>query len=422
VTGQTPFSARAATPERTSACSPPIGYDFDTDDDGLGDGDEIAHGTSPTVADSDGDGLSDGQEGRAGTNPRKRDSDGDGLQDGVDDQDGDGLTNAGEFIATTDPQVADTDADGAGDGAEVTAGTDPRARPLGTYTAGAEDTSTCVAGSTCTDFTVTCPGIGTIDGVLAVAEPAATTAGVILLHGGGGGVGFWGDSTIAAASVKSLVDQGFVVVQPLWSHGWSSADGPLGAPLLSCRPATVMRYVYDTIYAPLGLTPAPYACGFCVSGNSAGASGLAYAMNQYGLGPLVDRAVFSSGPPHAQIVSGCLGDDPTKLYRDEATSFIDDAYGFHQDGPCALQDPSYADEFARDSMETTGRNGFPGVVSFVLSQDPTDTARYHALFWAELLRLGGTRIETTLVPDMPHKVQESRPGLAAVEALLVATG
>jgi Bacterial TSP3 repeat len=422
VTGRTTFTARASTPERASACSAPIVYDFDTDGDGLGDGDEAARGTSPTVADSDGDGLNDGQEVAAGTNPRKPDSDGDGLQDAADDQDGDGLANVDEFAATTDPRVADTDADGASDGAEVTAGTDPRARPLGTYTAGGDDTGTCMSGSTCTDFTVACPGIGTIDGVLAVAEPTAAPTGVVLLHGGGGGVGFWGDSTMAGASVRSLVNRGFVVVQPLWRHGWSSADGPWGAPLLSCRPATVMKYVYDTIYAPLGLTPAPHACGFCVSSNSAGAGGLAYAMNQYGLGALVDRAVFSSGPPHAQIATGCLGDDPTKLYRDEAMSFMDDTYGFHQDGPCTLHDPSYADAFVRDSVETTGRNAFPGAVSFVLSLDPTDTARYHALFWGELLRVGGTEINSTLLPDMPHKVQESRPGLAAVEAALVATG
>ncbi len=87
--------------------------DFDSDDDGLGDGDEVdVYGTDPLLDDSDGDGLLDGTEV--------------GLTDA--DLDADTDTSAGSFVAdedpttTTDPTLADTDGGGLDDGAEDTDG------------------------------------------------------------------------------------------------------------------------------------------------------------------------------------------------------------------------------------------------------------------------------------------------------------
>jgi hypothetical protein len=58
--------------------------DYDSDDDGLPDPDELEDGTDPTDADSDDDGLDDGEEGEAGSDPGDADSDEDGLSDGTD--------------------------------------------------------------------------------------------------------------------------------------------------------------------------------------------------------------------------------------------------------------------------------------------------------------------------------------------------
>ena len=56
---------------------------WDTDGDGLSDGDEInTYGTNPLNSDCDDDGLADGQELLVyGTDPRKADTDGDGWLD-----------------------------------------------------------------------------------------------------------------------------------------------------------------------------------------------------------------------------------------------------------------------------------------------------------------------------------------------------
>ncbi len=58
--------------------------DYDSDDDGLPDPDELEDGTDPTDADSDDDGLGDGEEGEAGSDPGDADSDEDGVSDGTD--------------------------------------------------------------------------------------------------------------------------------------------------------------------------------------------------------------------------------------------------------------------------------------------------------------------------------------------------
>jgi hypothetical protein len=60
---------------------------FDTDGDGLSDGEEFrAWGTDPRKRDTDGDSLSDGDEVNLGTDPNNPDTDGDGIPDNVDVQ------------------------------------------------------------------------------------------------------------------------------------------------------------------------------------------------------------------------------------------------------------------------------------------------------------------------------------------------
>lgn len=105
----------------------------DSDNDGLTDVEEIAHGTNPADPDSDDDELSDGEEVNVyGTDPLSPSTDLDGLTDGEEvnvygtdplnpDTDGDGLDDWVEVnLTNTDPLNLDTDGDSVLDGDEDT--------------------------------------------------------------------------------------------------------------------------------------------------------------------------------------------------------------------------------------------------------------------------------------------------------------
>jgi len=102
--------------------------DPDTDDDTLGDEDEVAGAglrpaTSPTDSDTDGDGLDDGVETNTGIYISVTDT---GTDPTVTDSDGDGLKDGDEMIIGTDPTKTDSDGDDAEDWYEVAASfTDP---------------------------------------------------------------------------------------------------------------------------------------------------------------------------------------------------------------------------------------------------------------------------------------------------------
>ena len=76
----------------------------------------------PLDPDSDDDGMLDGFEVAHGFDPLDPDQDSDDRVDGQDDFDSDGLGNAAEAAAGTDPNVADTDGDGLLDGQETGTG------------------------------------------------------------------------------------------------------------------------------------------------------------------------------------------------------------------------------------------------------------------------------------------------------------
>ena len=114
---------------------------LDSDQDGIEDEWELAHGlkvgSNDAALDPDSDGLTNLQEYTGHSDPQKADTDGDGLNDGAEvaqhhtsplrtDSDGDGLNDGDEINSRgTNPLAKDTDADGFPDGVEVSQGTDP---------------------------------------------------------------------------------------------------------------------------------------------------------------------------------------------------------------------------------------------------------------------------------------------------------
>jgi hypothetical protein len=130
----------------TDAVELAIGTDplnFDTDGDGMQDGDEIfEYFTDPFDPDTDDDGITDLVEVSIwGTDPTLEDTDGDQIPDGFEvfvfgsdpflvDTDGGGIDDGTEFLNGLDPNDPDTDAvdtdvDGVSDADELLLGTDP---------------------------------------------------------------------------------------------------------------------------------------------------------------------------------------------------------------------------------------------------------------------------------------------------------
>ena len=100
-------------PEDDGAGDVANGAEGDPDGDGLNNEGEFENGTLAKDDDSDDDGVKDNDEILAGTNPLNPDSDGDGLSDGA------------EIAAGTKPLEPDTDKDGFLDGFELENGSDP---------------------------------------------------------------------------------------------------------------------------------------------------------------------------------------------------------------------------------------------------------------------------------------------------------
>ena len=204
---------------------------------------------------------------------------------------------------------------------------------LGTFVPLTGGVGDCPAGYLCSNFKVTaCPNVSLdASGELAQASPTSgTPKGVAVFFSGGLGDTWWKTGVgIAADLLTRLHEQdGLVVVQVRWIDSWlKAASGEdAGSAHLACRPATVVKWVHDTIYAPLGLTPALGQCGFCITGNSGGASQVSYALSNFGLDTILNAVIPTGGPPHAAQYKGCLPGFVGYAYNTTQVQHIDLSY------------------------------------------------------------------------------------------------
>lgn len=318
-----------------------------------------------------------------------------------------------------------------GDSKRETEQVDPVAGglPLGTVTVGS--ISDRCPGEECEGIEVSCPGLSEpIRGTVATTPATAPARGLVMFFSGGPGKGWYaGDDSDIDAEFDQLRAEGFTLVQVRWGGlGWLRASGEeqVGPARLACRPATVIKWIHDTRYEALGLDPEPGTCGFCLTGNSGGASQISYALTHYGLAGIVDALIPTSGPPHGQLAKGCLAEpgDEAYAFPESAVGVIDSSYGgLRSDGPCVASDAGFRDTFDRDSVDIGGSDyRWPETrVHFIISPgDETVAVRAHD-FADKLRRSGSPWVTLQEVPEMGHDIQQSEPGMAALVAAVLAS-
>ena len=210
-------------------------------------------------------------------------------------------------------------------------------------------------GSTCTSVSVSCPGVPDLTGTLSEALPVGTPLGTIILANGGGGTTFFN-----AGFANTYLNDGFRVVQYLWTTDWEDTGG-VGVKSAACRPATIFRYVFYTVQA------ADRTSGFCAQGTSGGGGSIAYALAQYGLSDYFDYVLISGGPGVSRMDYGCdkslyTGPPlnlcpllPDALYAYTGGKQVN---GWENTTTCQAKQPlqSDIDKWGADAIVTTGGN------------------------------------------------------------------
>ncbi len=281
----------------------------------------------------------------------------------------------------------------------------------------------------CTRFDVSCPGIsGNMRTYLRATDPmTATLKGTMVFFTGENGGRWWGD--INWTHNPSILDHmrwaGFRTVEVKWpgsvTNTWfyAPAGSLAGMAKLGCRPATVIQWVYDNLHTDKSL---PY----CASGHSNGGSQLGLTLVYYGMGEILDAAVFESGPNYTRIDKSCLCDDPAfiNICWKGATDpgIIDGSYG-ERSGlqPCSKKDVSFRSAFIFDSIinDFWRYRYLTTTVSFVFGgADTSQTALQARLYAQRLISLSPTNVFSTTVPGGDHYVTWTEPGAQVMEDTL----
>jgi hypothetical protein len=153
--------------------------------------------------------------------------------------------------------------------------------------------------------------IPTITAYVAVSHQAGgvTPLGTIVLLDGDGGTSFFNSGDGTNQYVADYYNHGFTTVQFAWADAWNDNSAEPDVKSVkdeACRPATLLKFIYDTYANDSG--------AMCAQGHSGGASALGYAMEFYGAdraastingSGYLDTVVMTSGPTLADIYNGC---------------------------------------------------------------------------------------------------------------------
>lgn len=317
-------------------------------------------------------------------------------------------------------------------------------RPLGNVTllSGPDDCN----GEDCYLISVDCPQLqNSIQATIKAGGPTISTYnGTIVFASGWTGTYFWENGVLndmlinnleidspediyAIYSNRNILDNlqagGFQTIQVRWESNWFFAKPgyPEGMANLACRPATVIKWIHDSL--PLQYQQEP----FCATGHSNGASQLGYALTQYGLSSVLNEVVMESGPNWSRIDQSCLHTDSIlqDLFADpDERSVIDWGFGYQNNGngPCAQQDISYQSNFEEASLSLGSWSyNYPNtLVSFIFGGNDNGTTASHGKhYYNQLLSSGSPQLAFQIVPGAPHFVTETPAGATAMQNALL---
>jgi hypothetical protein len=158
-------------------------------------------------------------------------------------------------------------------------------------------------------------------------------------------------------------------------------------------------------------------CGFCLSGNSGGASQVAYALSRYGLRGIVNGLFPTSGPPHAALAKGCLPSTaPAKYwYNTGDAAIIDLSYGYRRGGgPCSRHDAAFVGHWNRDSVDSSsGQFYYPKTRVEVIfgAQDPSVAVGHGRAYVSRLKKAHSPYVSVKVVGGMSHEITSAHTGL-----------
>jgi hypothetical protein len=237
----------------------------------------------------------------------------------------------------------------------------------------------------------------------------------------------FGLSNLTGSFVQGLQSQGLWVIQVRWRTPWMlSAPGEdAGSAHMACRPATVVRWVHDNRYVPLGITSGLGECGYCITGNSGGSAQVAYPLSFYGLDSILDADIPTSGPTHTVVKKGCLRQtaDQHYWYSPNESMSVDDSFGFDQlPGSCHDHDESYASRWDAESVDTGGNDlVYPTtrVVVLVGTKDCGDAPAHGVAFYSALVAAGTPLVSFNVIADMGHYIESYSNGLTELQNALL---
>lgn len=287
----------------------------------------------------------------------------------------------------------------------------------------------CLAGQECRGIEVSCPGIGTIPGFLSITNPNGAPRGVVVFTTGSGGETYALGRAERGTLLELLLADGFRVVQLRWDANWLEADrgNEAGTAHLACRPATAFKWIHDTQFLPLGIMRSSGGrCGFCVTGNSGGASQVSYALSHYGLDAVLDAVIPTGGPPHGALTKACLRRPGEERYwfADDTRQFIDRGFGIFSNGPCFRSDPAFTARWDQESIATGGSDYSHSTtrIHFIIGDGDGTNVQGPADDYAARLRASGSSfVSIETAAGTPHAVLSTAVGRNAVRAALLAT-